>query len=118
MPRKTYFTIDNHFANAEKIECSIILNQDTILHQIIEPNSGFHCSKQIPEGKYLMKVGNLLNGVWKTDTLIVKDQYLDEYVDIDYQYWTLIKTNPLFPPANRKFKIQFYHSDAFLNYLW
>jgi hypothetical protein len=117
VPRKTYFSIGNHFDRAEKIECSIILNQDTILHQPIKPHSSFHFSKAIPEGRYLIKVGNLSNGVWQADTLIVRDQYLDEYVHIEYQYWTLIKSDSLFPPTNRKFKTEFYHSN-FFNYLW
>jgi hypothetical protein len=131
---KTFFTIINRSDTAEKIECLIVINQDTIFYQRLEPHLTYHFSKKIPKGKHVMQIHSLSQGLVTVDTLRVRDQYHSESIYIDYQYLTeidaigknithyghdyqkLAKHN-LFQPVNRSFEIDQYHSH-FFSFLW
>jgi hypothetical protein len=131
---KTSFSISNYSATDERIQCLIMINQDTILNQAMESNTVYHFSKDLPIGKYQLTVFNPLKGVLHLDTLLVRDQYHDEHVYIKYQYLSAIEAigkninthghdyqklakQDLFQPINRSFAIDYYHSH-FFSFLW
>ena len=131
---KTNFTVSNYSDTKEKIECLIVIDQDTMLYRTLEPRSVYNFSNSIPKGKYLMTIYNPLQGVMTVDSLWIRDQYHNEYVYIRYRYlneidaigknmvrhgheYQKLAKHMLFHPINRNFEIVRYQSD-FFSFLW